>query len=156
MSFLRTSSSGISKLSLFVLMLVFYSKSRFLTMTFLSLYGLIHGVACVPGSRVSAVKSLLRYGVDVLQHGLGSSIPADFWDSSPCEPRSFTIKPLLISLFFIGGGFEPRPRWRCHPRFPFFYGWFAILKSLGLERNDVRHRCSAVCLGTSILRYVIP
>ncbi len=76
MSFLRKSRSGVSKLSLFVLMLVVYSKSRFLTMTFLSLYGLIHGVACVPGSRVSAVKSLLRYGVEVLQHGLGSPIPA--------------------------------------------------------------------------------
>ncbi|MGA3291021.1 MAG: hypothetical protein ABSD42_12375 [Candidatus Bathyarchaeia archaeon] len=45
-------------------------------MTFLSLYGLIHGVACVPGSRVSAVKSLLHYGVEVLQHGLGSPIQA--------------------------------------------------------------------------------
>ena len=45
-------------------------------MTFLSLYGLIQGVARVPGSGVSAVKSLLRYGVDVLQHGLDSSIQA--------------------------------------------------------------------------------
>ena len=76
MSFPWRSSCGVSRLSLFVLMLVVYSKSRFLTMTFLSLYGLIHGVACVPGSRVSAVKSLLRYGVDVLQHGLGSPIQA--------------------------------------------------------------------------------
>jgi len=76
MSFLWTSSSWVSRLSLFVLMLVVYSKSRFLIMTFLSLYGLIHGVACVPGSRVSAVKSLLRYGVDVLQQGLGSPIQA--------------------------------------------------------------------------------
>jgi len=76
MSFLWTSSSWVSRLSLFVLMLVVYSKSRFLIMTFLSLYGLIHGVACVPGSRVSAVKSLLHYGVEVLQHGLGSPIQA--------------------------------------------------------------------------------
>ena len=69
-------TSRFSKLSLVVLRLVVYSKSRFLTMTFLSLYGLINGVARVPGSRVSAVKSLLRYGVDVLQHGLGSPIQA--------------------------------------------------------------------------------
>ena len=57
-------------------MLVVHSKSRFLTMTFLSVYGLVHGVACVPGSRISAVKSLLRYGVDVFQHGLGSPLQA--------------------------------------------------------------------------------
>ena len=76
MSFPEVSSSGVSKLSLFVLTLVVYSKSSFLTMTFLSLYGLIHGVACVPRNRVSAVKSLLHYGVDVLQNGLGSPIQA--------------------------------------------------------------------------------
>ena len=76
MRFLMKVSNGVSKLALFVLMLAVYSKSRFLTMTFLSLYGLIHGVACVPGSRVSAVKSLLHYGVDVLQHGLNPSIQA--------------------------------------------------------------------------------
>jgi hypothetical protein len=76
MSFPEASSCGVSRLSLFVLMLVVYSKSGFLTMTFLSLYGLIHGVACVPGSRVSAVKSLLHYGVEVLQHGLDSPIQA--------------------------------------------------------------------------------
>jgi len=68
------SSRRVSKLALFVLMLVVYSKSRFLAMTFLSLYGLIHGAACVPRNRVSAVKSLLHYGVDVLQHGLDSPI----------------------------------------------------------------------------------
>ena len=76
MKSLRTSSSGVSNLSLFVLMLAVYSGSTFLTMTFLSLYGLIHGVANVPGRRVSAVKSLLRYGVEVLQNGLDSPIKA--------------------------------------------------------------------------------
>ena len=61
---------------LFVLKLSVYSKSSFLTMTFLSLYGLIHGVACVPINRVNAVKSLLHYGVEVFQHGLGTPIKA--------------------------------------------------------------------------------
>jgi len=70
------SSCGVSRLSLFVLRLVVYSKSRFLIMTFLALYGLIHGAARVPESSVNAVKSLLHYGVDVLRHGLGSSIQA--------------------------------------------------------------------------------
>ena len=65
-----------SKLPLFVLKLSIYSKSSFLTMSFLSLYGLIHGVACVPMNRVNAVKSLLRYGVEVFQHGLGTPLQA--------------------------------------------------------------------------------
>jgi hypothetical protein len=40
-------------------------------MTFLCVYGLIHGIARVPKNRVSALKSLLNYGVEVLKHGLG-------------------------------------------------------------------------------------
>jgi len=76
MTFPEAPSSKVSRLSLFILRLVVYSKSRFLTMTFLSLYGLIYGIARVPGRRVSAVKSLVRYGVDVLQHGLGPPIQA--------------------------------------------------------------------------------
>jgi hypothetical protein len=64
----------VSRLPLFVLKLSVYSKSSFLTMTFLSLYGLIHGVACVPINRVNAVKSLLHYGVRVFQNGLGTPI----------------------------------------------------------------------------------
>jgi hypothetical protein len=76
MSFSRGTSRGVSKLSLFVLRLVVYSKSRFLIMTFLSLYGLIHGVAYVPKNRLSAVKSLLNYGANVFQHGLHTSIQA--------------------------------------------------------------------------------
>ena len=74
MSFPRVASKWFSKLFLVVLKLLVYSESSLLTMTFLSLYGLVHGVACVPRKRVSALKSLLRYGVQVLQHGLESPI----------------------------------------------------------------------------------
>jgi hypothetical protein len=70
----RKSKSLVSKLLLFVLKLSVYSKSSFLTMTFLSLYGLIHGVAYVPTNRANALKSLLHYGVKVFQHGLGTPI----------------------------------------------------------------------------------
>ena len=65
-----------SKPALFILRLVVYSNSSFLTMTFLSMYGLVHGVACVPKSRISAVKSLLHYGVQVFEHGLVSPTQA--------------------------------------------------------------------------------
>jgi hypothetical protein len=41
-----------------------------LAKVFLSLHGLIHSVALVPRKRVSAVKSLLRYGVDVIHERL--------------------------------------------------------------------------------------
>jgi recombinational DNA repair protein (RecF pathway) len=68
------SQSLISKLPLFVLKLAVYSKSSVLTMMLLSLFGLIHGVARVPKNRASAVKSLLKYGVEVFQHGLGTPI----------------------------------------------------------------------------------
>jgi len=71
--FSRKQDDVFSKLFLFILRLAVYSKSTFLTMTALSLFGLIHGVACVPRKRASAVKSLLRYGVAVLQHALGAS-----------------------------------------------------------------------------------
>jgi hypothetical protein len=65
------SDGAFSKLFLLILKLAVYSKSSFLTMTALSLYGLISGVAFVPRKRASAVKSLLRYGVAVLHHALG-------------------------------------------------------------------------------------
>jgi hypothetical protein len=68
------SNSLFSKLSLFVLKLAVYSNSSVLTITFLSLYGLVQGVARVPINRLSAVKSLLHYGVEVLQKGLGTSM----------------------------------------------------------------------------------
>jgi hypothetical protein len=73
MVFSPESDETFSKLFLFILRLVVYSKSSLLTMIFLSLYGLIHGVTCVPRKRASAVKSLLRYGIEVVQQGLGSS-----------------------------------------------------------------------------------
>ncbi len=74
MSFPQTSKTGVSKLPLFVLMLAVYSESSVLPMIFLSVYGLIHGVAHVPRNRIRAVKSLLDYSVKVVQHGLGTSI----------------------------------------------------------------------------------
>lgn len=74
MNFPKTLNSSFSKLPLLILWLLIYSKSSVLTMSFLSLYGLIQGVARVPRNRVNAVKSLLHYGVEVLEHGLGTSI----------------------------------------------------------------------------------
>jgi hypothetical protein len=74
MGFLRLLNNGALELPLFVLKILVYSKSSLITMIFLSLYGLTHGVARVPRNRLSAVKSLLHYGVDVLQRGLGTSI----------------------------------------------------------------------------------
>ncbi|MCW4011140.1 MAG: hypothetical protein NWF05_11065 [Candidatus Bathyarchaeota archaeon] len=53
----------------FVLMLVVYSNSKFLTMTFLSLYGAVYGMARA-SNRINAMTSLLHYGSEVLQHGL--------------------------------------------------------------------------------------
>jgi len=71
--FPKNSDGAFSKLFLLVLRLAVYSKSSFLTMSALSMYGLIRGVACVPRKRASSVKSLLLYGVRVLQHGLSES-----------------------------------------------------------------------------------
>ncbi len=62
------------KLPLLILRLLVYSNSMQLTMAFVSSYGLIEGIAKVPRKRLSSVKSLLRYGVSVLQHGLGYTI----------------------------------------------------------------------------------
>ena len=62
-----------SKLPLFLLRLAVYSNSSLLAMTFLSIFGLIHGIAHVPKKRLSGAKSLLHYGVEVLQHGLHPS-----------------------------------------------------------------------------------
>ena len=59
-------------LFLFVLRLVVYSKSAFLAKAVLSSYGLIHSLALVPKNRVNALKSLFRYGVEVIQQMLGS------------------------------------------------------------------------------------
>jgi hypothetical protein len=57
-----------------VLNLLVYSRSSALVVTFLSLYGFVLGVASVPRKRAAAAKSLMHYGVDVLQHGLGASL----------------------------------------------------------------------------------
>jgi hypothetical protein len=71
----QNSQNSISlKLPLFILRLVVYSNSMQLTMAFVSLYGLIEGIVKVPRKRLSSVKSLLRYGASVLQHGLGYTI----------------------------------------------------------------------------------
>jgi hypothetical protein len=60
-------------LFLFVLRLVVYSNSAFLAKVLLSLYGLIHSLAIVPRNRVNAIKSLFRYGLEVIQQKLGST-----------------------------------------------------------------------------------
>ncbi len=68
----QNSQNSISlKLPLLILRLVVYSNSMQLTMAFVSLYGFIEGIAKVPKKRLSAVNSLLGYGVSILQHGLG-------------------------------------------------------------------------------------
>ena len=68
----QESDDVFSKIFLFLLRLAVYSDSSFLIMTFLSLYGLVRGVACVPRKRLSAVKSLLRYGVTVVERKVSS------------------------------------------------------------------------------------
>jgi hypothetical protein len=60
-------------LFLLVLRLVVYCGSSFLAKVVLSLYGLIHSWTVFPKNRVSAAKSLLRYGVAVIQTRLGST-----------------------------------------------------------------------------------
>jgi hypothetical protein len=59
---------------LVILKLLVYSGSSAFTVVFLSLYGFVLGVAMVPRARIGAVRSLLHYGVDVLQRGLGASL----------------------------------------------------------------------------------
>jgi hypothetical protein len=70
MNLKKSAQNGFLDLVLFILRIVVYSRSAFLAKVFLSLYGLIHSVALVPRKRVSAVKSLLRYGVDVIHQRL--------------------------------------------------------------------------------------
>jgi hypothetical protein len=74
MSSKKTSHDWSLGLFLFVLRFVVYSNSEFLAKTFLSLYGLTHSLAIVPSNRVNAIKSLFRYGVEVIQQRLGSPI----------------------------------------------------------------------------------
>jgi hypothetical protein len=70
MNLKKSAQNGFLDLVLFILRIVVYSRSALLAKVFLSLYGLIHSVALVPRKRVSAVKSLLRYGVDVIHERL--------------------------------------------------------------------------------------
>jgi len=73
--YMTTQTGCFSKLFLWALMPVVYSNSSVLTMTLLSLYGLIHGMARVPKNRMSSIKSLSRYGVNVLRRsGLKNQI----------------------------------------------------------------------------------
>ncbi len=74
MKLYSTTNNLVSKLPLFALKLAVYSRSSVLTMALLSIYGLIHGVARVPKNRINAMKSLLKYGIMVFQHGLGTPI----------------------------------------------------------------------------------
>ena len=69
----QESDDALSKIFLFFLRFAVYSDSSFLIMTLLSLYGFIRGVACVPRKRLSAARSLLRYGVNVVEKKVGSS-----------------------------------------------------------------------------------
>jgi len=62
------------KLPLLILKLLVYSNSMQLTMVYVSLFGFIEGIAKVPKKRLSAVYSLLSYGVSIFQHGLGYTI----------------------------------------------------------------------------------
>jgi hypothetical protein len=66
-AFKKTRKGWFLKVFLSVLKLAVYSKSSFLAKVLLSFYGFVEGVAVVPKKRLSAVKSLLRYGVDVIQ-----------------------------------------------------------------------------------------
>jgi hypothetical protein len=70
----KRQNSASLKLPLLILRLLVYSNSMQMTMAFVSLYGLIEGIAKVPRKRLSSIKSLLRYGASVLQHGIGYTI----------------------------------------------------------------------------------
>ena len=90
------------KVPLFILRLVVYSNSSLLAMTFLSLYGLIHGVARVPKKRVSGMKSLIHYGAEVLQHGLHPSTNASVEPASsvPVEAASLAFHKTAKNCVF--------------------------------------------------------
>ena len=69
---LTRSVDWFTQLFLLVLRPVVYSGSGFLAKVLLSVYGLTCSIAVIPRKRLGAVKSLLRYGVDVTQKKLGS------------------------------------------------------------------------------------
>jgi hypothetical protein len=68
----QKSDDTLTRFFLSILRLAVFTDSSFLVMTLLSLYGLIRGIVRVPRKRVSAIKSLLRYGVNVIQRALSS------------------------------------------------------------------------------------
>jgi hypothetical protein len=73
MSAKKNSHAMLMALFLFVLRPIVYSGSSFLAKVALSLYGFVESVAIVPRKRLSSVKSLLNYGVTVIQKKLQSS-----------------------------------------------------------------------------------
>ncbi len=79
MAFKKRAQDGFLEFFLLVLRPVVYSKSSFLAKVVLSLYGLIHSVAVVPRKRVSAVKSLVRYGVEVVEQRLRPPSQGSVW-----------------------------------------------------------------------------
>jgi hypothetical protein len=52
---------------------VVYSGSATLAKVLLSLYGFTRSITVIPGKKVATVKSLLHYGVAVIQKKLGPS-----------------------------------------------------------------------------------
>lgn len=69
MKFMFVSESFFMAGVLFLVKLIVYSKSKFLAIVFVSLFGVIQGSIRVPKNRINAFKRLLNYGVEVLQHG---------------------------------------------------------------------------------------
>jgi hypothetical protein len=61
------------RLFLVVLRPIVYSGSTVLAQVVLSLYGLVYSVPVIPRKRLSGVKSLLNYGVAVVEKKLGST-----------------------------------------------------------------------------------
>ena len=63
---------GFSRLFLFALKLAIYSNSLFLCLVVASLYGLFLGGLVLHQNMANGMKSLARYGVDVIQKRLSS------------------------------------------------------------------------------------
>ncbi len=70
----KTPHDWFATLFLFVLRPVVYSGSSFLAKVLLSLYGLTQSITVVQRKRLSAVKSLLNYGVTVIQKKLAHEL----------------------------------------------------------------------------------
>jgi hypothetical protein len=72
MSLKKTPTEWFTCLFLLILRPVVYSGSSFLATILLSLYGLVYSVTIVPRKRLSGAKSLLKYGVAVVQKKLAT------------------------------------------------------------------------------------